>query len=133
MKKILILLISFFSLTLYGQEYVTKTIETNSVSTSKMIWNYTKEKWDFVDNNDLREFKSYWTFRLNNENRGMITNGTINYDILDYDYVDETAVYFETWNTKVLRKMTIVLYKKESSITVAVFDKEERIVYFFLP
>ena len=133
MKKILILLLSFFSFTLYGQEYSTRTIETNHVTTSKMIWNYTTEKWDFVSNDDLRPFISRWTFTVNEESKGMITNGSIDYDILEYKYVDESAVYFEVWNTKVLRKMTIVLHKKEQIISVAVFDKEERVAYFFLP
>ena len=133
MKKILILILSFFSLTLYGQEYSTRTIETNHVTTSKMIWNYTTEKWDFVSNDDLRPFISRWTFTVNEESKGMITNGSIDYDILEYKYVDESAVYFEVWNTKVLRKMTIVLHKKEQIISVAVFDKEERVAYFFLP
>ena len=133
MKKILIIILSFFSLTLYGQEYSTRTIETNHVTTSKMIWNYTTEKWDFVSNDDLRPFISRWTFTVNEESKGMITNGSIDYDILEYKYVDESAVYFEVWNTKVLRKMTIVLHKKEQIISVAVFDKEERVAYFFLP
>jgi len=133
MKKILFLLLSLFSFSLYGQEYTTTKIQTNTVSTSKMVWNYTTSKWDFVENGDLRNFVSEWVFTINNENMGMISNGTVDYDILEYKYIDETAVYFEVWNTKVLRKMTIVLYKKELQISVAVFDKQERIAYFFLP
>ena len=133
MKKILFLLLSLFSLSLYGQEYTTTKIQTNTVSTSKMVWNYTTNKWDFVENGDLRNFVSEWVFTINKESMGMISNGTVDYDILEYKYIDETAVYFEVWNTKVLRKMTIVLYKKELQISVAVFDKQERIAYFFLP
>lgn len=133
MKKFLVILLSLFSLSLYGQEYTTTKLETNVVSTSKMIWNYTTNKWDFVDNNDVRTFKSLWVFTINNESKGMISNGNIDYDILEYNYVDETAVYFQVWNTKVLRRMTIVLYKKELEISVAVFDNQERIAYFFLP
>lgn len=98
-----------------------------------MVWNYSTNKWDFVDNNDIQVFTSHWIFTINSESKGMITNGTIDYDILEYKYVDETAVYFEVWNTKVLRKMTIVLYKKELQISIAIFDKQERIAYFFLP
>jgi len=120
-------------MSLYGQEYTTTKIQTNTLSTSKMVWNYTTSKWDFVENGDLRNFVSEWVFTINKENMGMISNGTVDYDILEYNYIDETAVYFEVWNTKVLRKMTIVLYKKELQISVAVFDKQERIAYFFLP
>ena len=132
MKKILIsILLLLIGGNLFGQ-YTTTKIQTNTLTTSKMIYNYQTEKWDFVSNNDLTQFVSVWVFNVSNENTGMISNGTVNYDILSYKQV-ENAAYLKVYNTKVGRTMEIVIQKGDQGLGVAVFDKTDRIAYYFFP
>ena len=83
MKRLLLILLVLISGTASAQ-YTTTTVRTNTVSTSKMIYNYQNEKWDFVSNNDQTAFVTDWTFNITDYNTGMISNGVVNYDILEY-------------------------------------------------
>lgn len=131
MKHYLLLILSFISLNLFGQ-YTTTKIQTNTVSTSTMIFNYQTNKWDFVSNDDLTTFVSVWVFNITNENTGMISNGVVNYDILSYSKVDDAA-YLKVYNTKAQRNMEIVIKHIEAGLGIVVFDKEQRISYYFFP
>jgi hypothetical protein len=97
-----------------------------------MIWNYQEDKWDFKPNNDIESFTTNWTFSVNSSNQGMVTNGTINYDILEYNYVDETTVLLRLYNVKVSREMHMVVLKKDGKFVISIFDYNQRIAYFFL-
>ena len=131
MKNIFLSLLLLFSTSLFGQ-YTTTQIRTNTVSTSKMIFNYQTDKWDFVSNNDYTSFVSDWTFNITDENTGMISNGDVNYDILSYSKVDDAA-YVKVFNTRAQRVMEIVIRKTENGLGIVVFDKEQRISYYFFP
>lgn len=131
MKHYLLLILSFISLNLFGQ-YTTTKIQTNTLSTSTMIFNYQTNKWDFVSNDDLTTFVSVWVFNITNENTGMISNGVVNYDILSYSKVDDAA-YLKVYNTKAQRNMEIVIKHIETGLGIVVFDKEQRISYYFFP
>ena len=131
MKHYLLLILSFISLNLFGQ-YTTTKIQTNTLSTSTMIFNYQTNKWDFVSNNDLTTFVSVWVFNITNENTGMISNGVVNYDILSYSKVDDAA-YLKVYNAKAQRNMEIVIKHIETGLGIVVFDKEQRISYYFFP
>lgn len=131
MKHYLLLILSFISLNLFGQ-YTTTKIQTNTVSTSTMIFNYQTNKWDFVSNDDLTTFVSVWVFNITNENTGMISNGVVNYDILSYSKVDDAA-YLKVYNAKAQRNMEIVIKHIEAGLGIVVFDKEQRISYYFFP
>ena len=76
MKNILLSILLLFSSTLFGQ-YTTTKIQTNTISTSKMIFNYQTNKWDFVPNNDYTQFTTIWVFNISDENTGMISNGNV--------------------------------------------------------
>ena len=130
MKNYLLLILSFISLNLFGQ-YTTTRVQTNTLSTSRMIFNYQSNKWDFVSNNDLTTFVTEWVFNITDENTGMITNGVVNYDILSYSKVDDAA-YLKVYNTKAQRNMEIVIKRTDSGLGIVIFDKEERISYYFL-
>ena len=119
------------STSLFGQ-YTTTQIRTNTVSTSKMIFNYQTDKWDFVSNNDYTSFVSDWTFNITYENTGIISNGVVNYDILSYSKVDDAA-YVKVFNIKVQRVMEMVIKQTENGLGIVVFDKEQRISYYFFP
>jgi hypothetical protein len=97
-----------------------------------MIWNYQEDKWDFKPNNDIESFTTNWTFSVNSSNQGMVTNGTINYDILEYNYVDETTVLLRLYNVNVSREMHMVVLKKDGKFVISIFDYNQRIAYFFL-
>jgi hypothetical protein len=97
-----------------------------------MIYNYQTQKWDFVPNQDMTPHQSLWIFNITDENTGMISNGEINYDILSYSKVDEAA-YVKVYNTKVQRNMEIIVRKFDNEFGVVVFDKEQRVAYYFLP
>jgi hypothetical protein len=131
MKNIFLSLLLLLSTSLFGQ-YTTTQIRTNTVSTSKMIFNYQTDKWDFVSNNDYTSFVSDWTFNITDENTGMISNGGVNYDILSYSKVDDAA-YVKVFNIRAQRVMEIVIRKTENGLGIVVFDKEQRISYYFFP
>lgn len=131
MKNIFLSLLLLLSTSLFGQ-YTTTQIRTNTVSTSKMIFNYQTDKWDFVSNNDYTSFVSDWTFNITDENTGMISNGVVNYDILSYSKVDDAA-YVKVFNIKVQRVMEMVIKQTENGLGIVVFDKEQRISYYFFP
>jgi hypothetical protein len=131
MKNIFLSLLLLFSTSLFGQ-YTTTKIQTNTVSTSKMIYNYQTEKWDFVSNNDLATFTTIWIFNVSNDNTGMISNGEVNYDILSYSKVDDAA-YVKVYNSKVGRNMEMVIKQIEGGLGIVVFDKEQRVSYYFFP
>jgi len=97
-----------------------------------MIYNYQTEKWDFVSNNDLTTFVSTWVFNISDENTGMISNGVVNYDILSYTKIDDAAL-LKVYNTKAQRHMEIVLKRIDSGLGIVIFDKEQRISYYFFP
>lgn len=120
-----------FSTSLFGQ-YTTTKIQTNTVSTSKMIYNYQTEKWDFVSNDDLATFATIWIFNVSNDNTGMISNGEVNYDILSYSKVNDAA-YVKVYNSKVGRNMEMVIKQIEGGLGIVVFDKEQRVSYYFFP
>ena len=119
-----------FSTSLFGQ-YTTTKVVTNTLSTSKMIYNYQTQKWDFVPNEDMTTYQSLWIFNVTNENTGMISNGEVNYDILSYSKVEDAA-YLKVYNTKVQRNMEIIVKVLENGLGVVVFDKEQRVSYYFL-
>ena len=131
MKNIFLSLLLLFSTSLFGQ-YTTTKIQTNTLSTSKMIFNYQTNKWDFVSNNDYTTFVSEWVFNITDQNTGMISNGVVNYDILSYTKVDDAA-YLKVYNSKVQRNMEIVIRKTDNGLGIVVFDKEQRISYYFFP
>ena len=131
MKNIFLSILLLFSTSLFGQ-YTTTKIQTNTVSTSKMIYNYQTEKWDFVSNDDLATFATIWIFNVSNDNTGMISNGEVNYDILSYSKVEDAA-YLKVYNTKVQRNMEIIIKVLENGLGVVVFDKEQRVSYYFFP
>ena len=120
-----------FSTSLFGQ-YTTTKVMTNTLSTSKMIYNYQTQKWDFVPNQDMTTYKTLWVFNVTDENTGMISNGDINYDILSYSKVDDAA-YLKVYNTFLKRNMEIVIKVLENGLGVVVFDKEQRVSYYFFP
>jgi len=131
MKNIFLSLLLLFSTSLFGQ-YTTTKIQTNTVSTSKMIYNYQTEKWDFVSNDDLATFATIWIFNVSNDNTGMISNGEVNYDILSYSKVNDAA-YVKVYNSKVGRNMEMVIKQIEGGLGIVVFDKEQRVSYYFFP
>lgn len=133
MRQLLLLFLSLFTFNLFGQGYVTTKIQTNTVSTAKMIWNYTSNEWDFVQNDDLMSFTSVWTFNVNQQNKGLVTNSTVNYDILEYRYIDDETIFLKLHNVKVNREMEMVLIKKSGGFNIAVFDKTQRTAYYFFP
>jgi hypothetical protein len=131
MKNIFLSLLLLFSTSLFGQ-YTTTKVMTNTLSTSKMIYNYQTQKWDFVPNQDMTTYKTLWVFNVTDENTGMISNGDINYDILSYSKVDDAA-YLKVYNTFLKRNMEIVIKVLENGLGVVVFDKEQRVSYYFFP
>lgn len=131
MKNILLSLLMLFSTSLFGQ-YTTTKIQTNTVSTSKMIYNFQTDKWDFVSNNDLTTFVSIWIFNISDENTGMISNGVVNYDILSYSKIDDAA-YVKVYNSKAGRNMEMVIKQLDGGLGIVVFDKEQRTSYYFFP
>ena len=125
------MLLVLVSGTVFGQ-YTTTKVQTHTVSTSKMIYNYQTEEWDFVSNNDQVTFVSDWVFNITDQNTGMISNGSVNYDILEYKQVDGAA-YIKVYNTKARRNMEIVIKPIDEGLGIVVFDKTNRTSFYFFP
>lgn len=134
MKKFLFYLLCMVASQLFSQTtYRTYKVETSVVSTSKMIRNYSEDKWDFIMSDKFDKFKCLWVFYISDENTGTITNGDVNYDILNYSQIDENMVKIKVYNLKVGREMDLVMMKKNEELTIAIYDYKERTGYYFLP
>jgi hypothetical protein len=132
MKNIFLSILLLLSTSLFGQ-YTTTKVQTSTISTSTMIYNYQESKWDFVSNNDATRFETVWTFNVSDNNTGMISNGDVNYDILSYTNVDGLGL-IKAFNTKVRRNMDILIKKMDDGgLGIVVFDTEKRISYYFFP
>lgn len=131
MKNIFLTLLILMAGTASAQ-YTQHTIQTNTVSTCKMVYNYQEEKWDFISNNDQTAFVTEWTFYITDYNTGMISNGTVNYDIIEYKQVDGAA-YVKVYNTKAQRNMEIVMKYIDGGWGIVVFDKTNRTSFYFFP
>lgn len=79
------------------------------------------------------KFRCLWVFYISDENTGTITNGDVNYDILNYSQIDENMVKIKVYNLKVGREMDLVMMKKNEEMTIAIYDYKERTGYYFLP
>ena len=134
MKKFLFYLLCMVASQLFSQTtYRTYKVETSVISTSKMIRNYSEDKWDFIMSDKFDKFKCLWVFYISDENTGTITNGDVNYDILSYSQIDENMVKIKVYNLKVSREVDLVMMKKNEEMTIAIYDYKERTGYYFLP
>jgi len=131
MKRLLLILLVLVSGTVFGQ-YTTAKVQTSTVSTSKMIYNYQTEEWDFVSNNDQVAFISDWVFNITDQNTGMISNGAVNYDILEYKQIEDAA-YIKVYNTKARRNMEMVIKPTDGGLGIVIFDKTNRTSFYFFP
>lgn len=117
--------------TLLCQSYSTTNVTTEFTSSSKMIRNYTTKEFDFSNNDDMREFHVDWVFRVNSENKGIITSNSVNYDILEYKLIDDKTVVITVLNLKVQREMKMFLTKSDNSFVISVVDEPNRNVFYF--
>jgi len=133
MKKILLALTFLLCSSLFSQDFTKIPVTTNWISTSKMIWNQTSQQWDFSSNEDLSEYKTEWVFNLRADGTGLLTNGSVNYDVNKMEKISsmENSYHFRTYNVKVRRSMDIIVTKTNDRTVVSVFDQESRIAYYF--
>lgn len=83
--------------------------------------------------NDHKSFISTWVFYVSQDNTGTVTNGDVNYDILDFEQIEESTVKIKLYNLKVGREMDMLLIKKDDVLSIAIFDYTTRTSYYFLP
>jgi len=133
MKKILFSLTFLLCSSLFSQDFTKIPVATAWLSTSKMIWNPSLEKWDFSANDDLIEYKTEWIFNLREDGTGLLTNGGINYDVNKMERISsmEDSYIFRTYNVKLRRNMNVIVSKSDDNLVVSVFDMEARTSYYF--
>jgi hypothetical protein len=133
MKKIFFSLTFLLCSSLFSQDFTKIPVVTNWLSTSKMIWNSTSQKWDFSSNEDLVEYKTEWVFNLREDGTGLLTNGAVNYDVNKMERIVsmENSYHFRTYNVKVGRNMDIIVTKSKDRVVISVFDSESRTAYYF--
>lgn len=133
MKKILFSLTFLLCSSLFSQDFTKIPVATNWLSTSKMIWNSSTNEWDFSTNNDLVEYKTEWVFNLRENGTGLLTNGSVNYDVNKMERIPsmENSYIFRTYNVKVGRSMDVIVSKSDGKVVVSVFDQESRTSYYF--
>tara|TARA_R110000868_G_scaffold94622_2_gene260975 strand:+ start:465 stop:872 length:408 start_codon:yes stop_codon:yes gene_type:complete len=133
MKKILFSLTFLLCSSLFSQDFTKIPVATNWLSTSKMIWNSSMNKWDFSSNEDMVEYKTEWIFNLRENGTGLLTNGSVNYDVNKMERIPsmENSYIFRTYNVKVGRSMDVIVSKTSDKVVVSVFDWESRTSYYF--
>jgi hypothetical protein len=133
MKKIFFSLTFLLCSSLFSQDFTKIPVVTNWLSSSKMIWNSTSQKWDFSSNEDLVEYKTEWVFNLREDGTGLLTNGAVNYDVNKMERIVsmENSYHFRTYNVKVGRNMDIIVTKSKDKVVISVFDSESRTAYYF--
>ena len=133
MKKILFSLTFLLCSSLFSQDFTKIPVATNWLSTSKMIWNPSMNKWDFSSNEDMVEYKTEWIFNLRENGTGLLTNGSVNYDVNKMERIPsmENSYIFRTYNVKVGRSMDVIVSKSSDKVVVSVFDWESRTSYYF--
>ena len=133
MKKILFSLTFLLCSSLFSQDFTKIPVATNWLSTSKMIWNSSINKWDFSSNEDMVEYKTEWIFNLRENGTGLLTNGSVNYDVNKMERIPsmENSYIFRTYNVKVGRSMDVIVSKTSDKVVVSVFDWESRTSYYF--
>jgi hypothetical protein len=133
MKKIFFSLTFLLCSSLFSQDFTKIPVVTNWLSSSKMIWNSTSQKWDFSSNEDLVEYKTEWVFNLREDGTGLLTNGAVNYDVNKMERIlsMENSYHFRTYNVKVGRSMDIIVTKSKDKVVISVFDLESRTAYYF--
>ena len=133
MKKILFSLTFLLCSSLFSQDFTKIPVATNWLSTSKMIWNPSMNKWDFSSNDDMVEYKTEWIFNLRENGTGLLTNGSVNYDVNKMERIPsmENSYIFRTYNVKVGRSMDVIVSKSSDKVVVSVFDWESRTSYYF--
>lgn len=133
MKKIIFSLTFLLCSSLFSQDFTKIPVATNWLSTSKMIWNSSTNEWDFSTNNDLVEYKTEWVFNLRENGTGLLTNGSVNYDVNKMERIPsmENSYIFRTYNVKVGRSMDVIVSKSDGKVVVSVFDQESRTSYYF--
>lgn len=133
MKKILFSLTFLLCSSLFSQDFTKIPVATNWLSTSKMIWNSSMNKWDFSSNEDMVEYRTEWIFNLRENGTGLLTNGAVNYDVNKMERIPsmENSYIFRTYNVKVGRNMDVIVSKTSDKVVVSVFDWESRTSYYF--
>ena len=133
MKKILFSLTFLLCSSLFSQDFTKIPVATNWLSTSKMIWNPSMNKWDFSSNDDMVEYKTEWIFNLRENGTGLLTNGSVNYAVNKMERIPsmENSYIFRTYNVKVGRSMDVIVSKTSDKVVVSVFDWESRTSYYF--
>ena len=133
MKKILFSLTFLLCSSLFSQDFTKIPVVTNWLSTSKMIWNSSVNKWDFSSNEDMVEYKTEWIFNLRENGTGLLTNGSVNYDVNKMERIPsmENSYIFRTYNVKVGRSMDVIVSKSNGKVVISVFDHESRMSYYF--
>ena len=132
MKKILFSLTFLLCSSLFSQDFTKIPVATNWLSTSKMIWNPSMNKWDFSSNDDMVEYKTEWIFNLRENGTGLLTNGSVNYDVNKMERIPsmENSYIFRTYNVKMGRNMDVIVSKTSDKVVVSVFDWESRTSYY---
>ena len=133
MKKIFFSLTFLLCSSIFSQDFTKIPVVTNWLSTSKMIWNSSMNKWDFSSNEDMVEYKTEWIFNLRENGTGLLTNGAVNYDVNKMERIPSTenSYIFRTYNVKVGRSMDVIVSKTSDKVVVSVFDWESRTSYYF--
>jgi hypothetical protein len=133
MRKIFFLIAFSICSNLFSQDFTKITVETNFVSTSKMIWDFKNEKWSFSSNEDLSRYKTLWAFNLRSDGTGLISNGSVNYDVISLENSKSLAGAYvlNVYNVNLRRRMLMVLAKSEERSIISIFDEESRTSYYF--
>lgn len=137
MKYFLSSLLFLFTLTLSAQnsEPIKKSVVTNYVSSSRMVWSYSEERYIYFPNNDESRFSSLWDFILNSNGSGSLRSGDVIYSISSWD-IQTTPENIELLNInafshKLGREVNILVGRPEGKVFMAFYDYEGLTSYYF--
>lgn len=137
MKKYLILFLTIFTLSLSAQtsQTVKKSVVTNYISTSAMIWSYSEEKYVYIPNDDNKPYKVLWDFILNPNGTGSIRSGEVIYSISEW-LITSTPdglelIEIRAYNHTINREVEVLFGRPEGKIFMAFYDPEGKSAYYF--
>ena len=137
MKYFLSSLLFLFTLTVSAQnsEPIKKSVVTNFVSSSRMAWSYSEERYIYFPNNDESSFVSLWDFMLNSNGSGSLRSGDVIYSISSWD-IQTTPENIELLNInafshKLGREVNILVGRPEGKVFMAIYDYEGLTSYYF--
>lgn len=142
MKKLFFIFTLLFSIVSFGQ--TTNTVKTFNMSSSRMVWSETDDKFLFFDLDERHYSIFQWTITLNENNTGVISATHIgrdeytkyNFNIYDWQIKQndrgENYIWIDAIQVSDSQKVTLLINKNQYNEQLfSLFMPESKIMFIF--